>query len=546
MRYLIITIWLSMQQKPTEPTPLQSKMIQDALALHQSGQLDAAETHYRNLLNFLPSNITLLTNLGTIALQKGNFEGAVIIIGKSLQINPNQPNALCNRGNALQDLNRLDEALASYDRAISLKSDYVDAYFNRGNALQLLKRFDEALASYDNAIAHKPHYVEAYYFRGHALYALKRLDEALVSYDHAVALKPDYAEVYMNRGITLQDLKRLDEALVSYDCGIALKSDDSCARWNRCLLKLLNGEYTEGWRQYEWRWKNFSNKKPLTTSKPIWTPGQPKRVLVWAEQGIGEEIMFSSLLTEFKELCSQLLVKVDTRLIPLLSRSLAKEITFIPRDKNINEDEYDEHISMGSLCQYLRNDEERFKKTRYGWLVDDKIKTDAIKKLLLCYGNNTEHHKKICGISWRSKCKTTGANRSLELKSFIEMLGLESYTYVNLQYGDTAEEINLCRTELNVNIFSYEKVDNFTDIDGLASLIQACDVIVSVDNTTVHLAGALGKDVRILLPYAADWRWQLNREDSPWYASVKLYRQHSDYQWAPIFDQVRTDLMCNE
>ena len=220
-------------KKPTGPTPKQSKMIQKALALHQSGQLEAAETQYKQLLNVLPSNTLLLTHLGTIAFQKGLLEDGIRIIGKSLQINPNQPNALNNLGNALKDLKLLDEALASYDRAIALKPDYAEPYSNRGVTLQGLKRLDEALTSYDRAIALNQNYADAYSNRGNALKELKRLDEALASYDRAIALKPDYAETYSNRGVTLQGLKRLDEALASYDRAIALKPDYADAYTNR-------------------------------------------------------------------------------------------------------------------------------------------------------------------------------------------------------------------------------------------------------------------------------------------------------------------------
>jgi predicted O-linked N-acetylglucosamine transferase (SPINDLY family) len=220
-------------KKPTRPTPKQSKMIQEAVALHQSGQLDAAETQYRKLLNFLPSNTTLLTNLGVILRRKGKLEDAVRIVGKSLQINPNQLYALNNHGNALQDLGRFDEALASYDRAIVLKLDYADAYCNRGNALRELNRLDEALSSCAHAIVLKPDYADAYFNQGNALKELNRLDEALASYDHAITLKPDYAEAYSNRGVTLRDLKRLDDALVSYQRAITIKPIHPSAYYNQ-------------------------------------------------------------------------------------------------------------------------------------------------------------------------------------------------------------------------------------------------------------------------------------------------------------------------
>ena len=219
--------------KSIGPTSEQTKMIEDAVALHQSGQLDLAEIQYKKLLNYFPDNTLLLSKLGTIALQKGKLEDGVRIIGKSLQINLNQPDAHFNLGTALRNLKRLDEALASYDRAIALNPDYAEAYSNRGNALKDLKRPDEAITSYDRAIALNPDYAQAYYNRGNALKDLKRPDEALTSYDRAIALKPDYAKAYLDRGNALKELKRFDEALESYDRAIALNPDYAEAYSNR-------------------------------------------------------------------------------------------------------------------------------------------------------------------------------------------------------------------------------------------------------------------------------------------------------------------------
>ena len=216
-----------------ELTPKERMMIQEALALHQSGQLDAAETQYRKLLNHLPSNTMLLTNLGTIALQKGNSEDSIKIIKRSVQINPNQPYALYNLGNALQDLKRHDEALLSYDHAIKLKPDFVEVYYNRALVLEDLKRLDEALSSYDHAIALKPEYPKAFSNRGNILSELNRLDEALSSYDRAITLKSDNPETYCNRGVILKNLKRWDDAIQSFDRAIELYPDYAEAFSNR-------------------------------------------------------------------------------------------------------------------------------------------------------------------------------------------------------------------------------------------------------------------------------------------------------------------------
>ena len=445
-----------------------------------------------------------------------------------------------NRGNALKKLSRFDAALASYDRAVALRPDFAEAHSNRGTALKELKRFDEALASYDHAIALNPNYIEAISNRGSTLRELKRFDESLACLDYAIELDPGFAEAHYNRGLALKEFKRFDEALASYDRAIALKPDLADAYFSKSALLLSTGDFRNGWPLYEWRWKTENYiSKPLVTSRPRWTGAGQKRVLALAEQGIGDELMFSSLLPELLKVCSKVIARFDARLIPLLARSMSKQIVFIPTGETVNENDYDEHISMGSLCQNFRPDEASFAAARDGYIADEKGRTDSIRKALRA---NVAPHKKLCGISWRSKNEKTGSDRSLELKTFVDMLSSDKFEFVSLQYGDTTEEIERVKAELGVTVLSYKDVDNFKDIDGLASLIQACDVVVSVDNTTVHLAGALGKDTRVLLPFVADWRWLEDRDDSPWYASVKLYWQGRDRDWAGVFEKVGADL----
>ena len=543
-------------------------------ALKELNQLDAAAASYEKAIRLKPNHASACNNRGIVLQKLNQFAAAVASYDKAVRIDPNYAEAFFNRGVALQELDQFDEALASYNRAAALKPDYAAAHYNGGAVLHKLKRFDEALASYNRAIALVPDYAEAHANRGLTLQELKRLDEALASYDAAIAIRPDYAEAccnrgnvlkdlnrfddaiasydrsltlapddaetYSNRGLALQELKRLDESLACFERAIALRPDDPKAHWNKGLALLLRGDYANGWPLYEWRWHEANaTSKPLATGRPRWTGAEKKRVLVWAEQGIGDELMFSCMLPEMLSLCSRLIVKVDVRLIPLLARSMPTEITFVPSSKAVDEGDYDEQIPMGSLCQYFRPQEASFGRTRNGYIADDKERTNSIKTVLQQSGS---FGKKRCGISWRSKNEQSGANRSLVLKAFIDMLALPDVDFVSLQYGDTGEEIEQVRSESGVNVLSYKDVDNFHDIDGLASLIQACDFVVSVDNSTVHLAGALGKDTRVLLPFVPNWRWLMDRDDSPWYASVKLYRQGGDRNWSGVFENVRLDL----
>ena len=563
------------QKNNLQPTQAQvSALIQQGTLLHQQGNFDEAQAIYEKILHIQPDHFDALQLLGVLFAQVKKYVQAVELLSKALEINPNHAGAYSNRGNALKDLRqfnealvnydqaiaidpghvgahsnrgialkelkRFDEALVSYDQAIMLKPDYVDGYTNRGNVLQDLKRPDEALASYDQAIIFNPNHAGAYSNRGNVLQDLKRPDEALASYDQAIIFNPNHAGTFANRGITLQGLKRFDEALVSYEQALRINPDLVTAHYNLSLFNLMRGNFKAGWQGYEWRWLNKEfDSEPLKSTKPAWDYQKTnQRLLVWAEQGIGDHIFFGSLLPELLADVPNLLVQIDKRLIPIFSRSLPT-IKFYPDDIKLPESDYDVHVPIGSLGKYLRNDEKDFDSSRYRFLKDDEIKTVKIKKDLMTL---TQSKNKICGISWSSKSKSSGSSKNIDLKYLIEGLNLEEYSFVSLQYGKIEDEIKIISDELGINIISYEQVDNFIDIDGLSSLIQACDTVISVDNLTCQLAGALGKQIHILLTFETHWAWMLDRHNCLWWPSVKLYRQEKINDWDSVLQKLKAEL----
>ena len=509
-------------------------------ALKELSRFDEALASYDQAIKINPDYAEAYSNRGNVLKELSRFDEALASYDQAIKINPDYAEAYYNRGTILQELKCFDEALASYDQAIKINPDYAEAYGDRGVALKKLNQFDEALASYDQAIKINPDYAEAYSNRGNVLKELSRFDEALASYDQAIKINPDYAEAYYNRGTILQELKCFDEALASYDQAIKINPDYINAHWNTSICNLINGNFKAGWPGYEMRWKHFQcNSEPLKSAKPGWDYRKTnQRLLVSAEQGVGDHIFFGSLLSELLEDVPNLLVQIDKRLIPIFTRSLPK-IKFYPDNLILPESDYDIHVPIGSLGKYLRNDEKDCEVSRYGYLKDDKANTVNIKKDLMAL---TPIKNKICGISWRSRSTNTGVDQNITLKYFIEMLNLEDYTFVSLQYGKTKDEIQEVREGLGINIISYEKVDNYLDIDGLSSLIQACDTVISVGNVNCHLAGALGKEIHVLLTDGSWWGWLLERDDSPWYASVKLYRQEKINDWDIPLAKLRTEL----
>lgn len=552
------------------------KLLHYGFSLHQAGHLDKAKTVYENILLHDAGNFDALQLLGTIATQEKNWLVALDFYEKTLIVNPSNPFVFCNQGIALKALNHLNQALSSYDNAIKLKPDYAEAHYNRGIVLNEINRLEESIFSYDKAIEFKYDYWDAYYNRGLVLHKMKRLQDAVASYnktleykhDHfeaycnrgivlnelnkteqaladfnnAIDLKPDYSEAFYNRGKVFNEHKLIEDALDSYDKAIALHYDFAEAHHNKSLCLLLVGKFEEGFKEYEWRWrtKNFTSHK-ITSCKPEWLPGHYQNVLVWAEQGIGDEIMFGTLLEDFRGHGVELIVEADERLLPLYQRSMPEGITFVSRYSNVPETAYDSQISMASLCQYLRNYETHFLQARKAFLKNDSQRTQRIRSELAL-----QPDRLICGISWQSQNTDIGGAKSIQLDALIRHLDMPECQWVNLQYGDMTDEIAMVKTELGVEIVQYPSIDNRMDMDGLASLIGVCDVVISISNTTVHLAGALGKEVHVMLPFSADWRWQHNRSDSIWYPNVNLYRQPTPGDWVSVFSRLRVALVAKQ
>jgi tetratricopeptide (TPR) repeat protein len=502
-----------------------------AVSLESSGKLKEAAELYKKLNSHYPNNSRVLTNLGTIELKMGNLEEGVKLLGKSLKVDPNQPNALSNRGIALHDLNRFEEAIASYNRAIALKSNFADAYNNRGNSLHNLHRLDEALASIDRAIELQPDRAEAHNNRGNVLRDLNRLDEALASIDRAIALKPGYAEAYCNRGNVLQDLNRLDEALASFDSAISLKPDYAEAYWNKSLLKILIGDYEEGWKLYEWRWKRIENRTFKRLPQPLWLGEQSianKSILIRQEQGLGDVIQFCRYTPMVEALGAQVIMEVSTPLVSLIS-TLKGNFTIIEKGKPLPD--FDLQCPIMSLPLAFRTAVSAIP-SEIPYLYADGNKQEIWRKRL---GGKTIPR---VGLAWSgSIIHKKDFNRSIPLKFFEPLFKLP------IEFHSLQKEV---RKDDAVVLSNYKQIklhqNRINDFSDTAALVQEMDLVISVDTAVAHLSGALGKNVWILLPYIPDFRWMLHRSDSPWYPTATLFRQPKIGDWTSAISEVAEKL----
>lgn len=563
-------------------------------ALHLLGVVCCQMRDFQGAVEYINEALRLSPNpvfyysQGVAYQELGLLEQAEQSYLNALKRRAKYPEALYNLGNLKRAQKNNKEAVSYFDRALAQKPAYTEAHYNKGNALKEMGEYAGAVQSFDQAIALNQSYAQAYLNKGMACKELGQFELALNCYNDALRANPNYADAYSNLGILQTELKRWPEAMRSFQEALSLEPHHAQALWNKSLLLLLHGDFKGGFSLYGTRWREEIMISPaLKTDKPWLTPSMAsllssnpqsglgggidsnttttttttlneeshlesavvpssanQRLLVWAEQGIGDEIMFGGLLERASTICNKLLVQVDTRLVPLFERSFPN-YTFLPKGEPINEVDFDLHMPVGQLAEVFCSSPDAFKSIKPCYLLSDESKKESYKANLPLNG------KPIIGISWRSLNDKLGAARSIALGDLVGALSAYGsqqfdparFNFVNLQYASTQQELDWVKETLGLEVISVKDLDNYSDIDGLAALIDACDAVVSIDNSTVHLAGALGKKTYVLLPLSADWRWGLNAHDSYWYPSVRLFRQSSRGEWAAPLSALRQALL---
>src|SRR3974390_307915 len=500
------------------------------LTLQELKRFEEALASYERALKVRPDYAEALSNRGNTLNELNRFEEALASYDGALKVRPDLAEALFNRGVTLGELKRFEEALASYDRALKVRPDYAEALSNRGVTLQELKRFEEALASYDRALKVRPDFADALSNRGVTLQDLKRFEEALASYDRALKVRPDYAEALSSRGVTLRELNRFEEALTSYDSALKVRPDFADALYNRGLIRLLVGQYKDGWADHEWRWETtfFPSKRPKI-NVPIWQ-GEDlsgRHLLVFSEQGLGDVIQFTRYLpllverkckvTFFAPVQLKRLLKLSFQSIEIVSElegihGIDFQVALMSLPHRFNT----EPLSIPNKVPYLKI--EPHLETRW----KDRIGTQSFK----------------IGIAWSGRpTHKNDHNRSINLSLFLPLLDAQA-TFVSLQTDIRPNDAALLKEQKNILNFG-EELKDFSDT---AAIISNLDLVISIDTSVAHLAGALGKPIWVLLPFIPDWRWLLDREDSPWYPTARLFRQNGTRVWDTVIARVSTAL----
>ncbi len=534
------------------------------------------------------TSVDLLNNCGNLLQEMQVFEGALELFDRAVLADPYKSITYLNRGNALQRMNRYEECLKSYEFAIGLERTNPSFYNNRGNLYQKMGIKDNAMFDYNLALCLAPNHVQTYYNKAnlykesgsiqlaHKTYeqCLKidpnfadahnnlgnlfkdssQVSLALNSYNNALKANPTHTDAMVNKGVALQHNLDLEGALDCFNNAIDLDNKSLKALINKAIILLLKGEFSAAWPLYEKRLLDSEFvPKPLATHKPNLikpdtTPPITKTALLWSEQGVGDEVMFASMFRTLQSAVKKLCVTVDPRLIVLFQRSFPN-IDFYSKEGEINEDLYDAHLPMGSLGYLFNLNSTNTNAIDSDYLIADTQRSASLFELI-----NETYIKSnkgairslgkplICGISWKSTNPKNGMARSVGLDDLIDALNFPGVVLVNLQYPiDDFDSFKKQSLNESGSLITTD-VDVFNDLDGFASLINACDLVISIDNSTAHFSAALGKPTWILLPYSPDWRWMLESNKSYWYSCATLFRQLSPGEWSSPLNTLQSAL----
>lgn len=542
------------------------RSLNEALALQRQGRLREADKIYSRVLKAAPDNFDALNLLGAVKLQQGQSGEAQRLLAAAVKANPGAAAAWSNLGQALHALKRAPEALDCLDKARALAPDdlailnahanvlvtlgrpadalaefqqvlarapnHVEARLNSGLARAMLGLTEPALADFDAALQLAPGHPGAHYNRGVALLRLGRYAEAAEANDRALAIAPDFANAQLNRGKALMQLNRCDEAVAAFDAALKLRKDFADAHFNKALALLTCGDYARGFAEYERRWRRTGMPPPKSRGKPLWLGEYPltrKTVLLHAEQGLGDTIQFARYVPPIAASGAKAVLEVPAELQSLMGR-LDGVAAVVARGEEAPP--FDVHCPLGSLPLAMRTDLATVPAPiPYLSAAADKIaqwsaRLEALPRprVAIAWSGNPSHDN--------------DRNRSIAFARLAPLFAA-SASFVSIQHDLRAEDAAALAAVPRVTHVGAA----LADFGDTAAVLALCDVVIAVDTAAAHLAGAMGRPVWVLVPFAPDWRWGREGETTPWYPTARLFRQPAPGDWdnviARIADEVK-------
>ncbi len=506
-----------------------------AVALGKLGRHEQALAGFERALALRPGYAEALYNRGVTLGNLGRHVEAVESYDRALARDPAHARAWNNRGVALGELERHEEAIASFDRALAVRPDFTEALLNRGLTLADLGRHEEAIADYDRALAVDPGHAEALFNRGTSLASRNRPDEALASFDKALALRPDWADALCNRGVALVSLNRQAEAIAAFAQATAIEPSHPDANCNESLAWLRLGDFGRGWAKYESRWASRDlASQHRAFAQPLWLGDetlQGKTILLHAEQGLGDTVQFVRYAPLVAGLGARVIVEVQPPLATLLS-GIGGISRIVSRGEPLPD--FDVHCPLLSLPLAFKTDLDTIP-AAVPYLAAPEVRVMQWRDRL---------GPRACprvGIAWAgSRTNRNDHNRSIALGALACALQISGVELVSIQkeVGEADREL------LGGNPHIRHVGDELADFTDTAAVVSQLDLVISVDTSVAHLAGAMARPLWLLVPFAPDFRWMLDREDNPWYPTARLFRQTGIGDWDGVLARVRGELIA--
>jgi tetratricopeptide (TPR) repeat protein len=529
---------------------------------------DEAMAAYRRSLELMPNVADIHSNLGNALSDLGRLDEAVASYERAIRLGPRFAPAYSNYGAVLQRLGRTQDAIAAFRKAIELAPEYPEAYNNLGHSLELNNQLDEAIAAFVKAIQFNPNLAGAYCNLGNVLLSKKRVDDAIASFRTAIRIEPDMPEAHSNLGNALSDKGDLDEAMAEYrlalrlrprypdalsntsslliECGeyneseqllrqaIEYEPNFADAHWNLALLLLLKGDFAQGLPEYEWRWRvRFMPPLP-SLGKPQWK-GEDlsgKTLLLYVEQGYGDAMQFIRYAPMLAARGANIFLKSPAELRRLLATVEGIDRIFLPSEST---PPFDFHCPLLSLPLGFKTNLSSIPVPPMPYLHPDQ--SDVEK---WCNRLSSEKRRRI-GLAWAGDPRhKRDAARTILLCNFAPLAELTNAAFYSLQKGEGAK--HLPPAGVTINDFTSE-LNDFADT---AAFIANLDLVITVDTSVAHVAGAVGKPVWLLVQHSPDWRWLLDRDDSPWYPTMRLFRQKKYGDWTEVIRRVTDQLKAGE
>jgi Flp pilus assembly protein TadD len=493
--------------------------MQIAIQSHQNGDLARAEAIYRQILTTVPNQPDALHLLGMVAVQNGKYREAVNLIGQAVRLVPNIAVFQIHFGMALAGDGQWEAAIAAFRRTVSLDPKAADGWARLGDALCEMGQLAEAETAVTKALELAVDSAEPHSTMGKVMYGKGNLVEAHRSFRQAVAISPEFAVGCNSLGQTLKELGHLDEAMFWCRRAVELSPNYAEAHWNIGLMLLLSGDLENGWPEFEWRWRMPKFLMPY--NKPWWDGSElnGQRLLLHAEQGIGDTIQYIRYLPLVAQRAKRIVVAVQPALAKL-ARGQSSEVQWVTWGDPLPE--YDLHCPLLSLPGLM--------KTTLNDIPADvpyiRPSAAAVEKWR---GRMVADGRKKVGLVWAGGVNPPG--RSVPLAMLAELAGPKVW-FCSLQKGEAAAQ------RLGAPFEMADWTDEIKDFADTAALIANLDLVISVDTAVAHLAGAMGKPVWVLLKKSPDWRWMLDRADSPWYPTMRLFRQQALDDWSAPISQI--------